>query len=78
MTLSREEERHRTIHRGNRRQRPEQACRRGSRSECDRMLARAVRLADESRWAYAGGDQTPKQANGANCFFGSFVFDIEQ
>jgi hypothetical protein len=51
VTLSREEKRHRTGHRGNRRQRPEPACRRGRRSESDRILARAMRLEGVSRSA---------------------------
>ena len=37
VTLSREEERHGTVHRGNRRQRPEPADRRGISSESDRF-----------------------------------------
>ena len=55
MTLSQEEEeeRHRTDHRGNMRQRPEPADRRGISSESDRTLARAVCLAEASRSATA-------------------------
>ena len=56
--LSREEERHRTVHRGNRRQRPKPADRRGPRSESDGSQARTMRLAGESRSAVAGGDQS--------------------
>ena len=58
VTLSREEERHRTGHGGNAQQMPEPADRRGTRSESDRILARAVYLAGVSRWATAGGDQS--------------------
>jgi hypothetical protein len=57
VTLSGEEERHRTVHRGNRRQRPEPADRRGPRSGSDRLLARAMRLAGVSRSPVAGGDE---------------------
>jgi hypothetical protein len=57
VTLSLEEERHCTVHGGNARQRPEPACRRGTRSESDRLLARAMRLAGVSRSAIAVGDQ---------------------
>jgi len=57
VTLSREEERHRTVHRGNRRQRPEPAGRRGISSGSDRLLARTMHLAGVSWSAIAGGDQ---------------------
>ena len=58
VTLSREEERHRPVHRRNRRQRPEPTDRREPRNMSDRLLARAVRLAGMSRSAVAGGGQT--------------------
>jgi hypothetical protein len=57
VTLSLEEERHRTVHGGNGRQRLEPACWRGTRSESDRLLARALRLAGGSRSAIAVGDE---------------------
>lgn len=55
MTVSREAERHRTVHRGNATQRPELADRRVMISKRDRLLVRGMRLAGESGSASAVG-----------------------